>query len=183
MKKVRTWWLLSIVGIIFIAVGTFSFLSPHSAYIKLLRFSGLALLINGLLLLVASVYAHTSFHKERNWMLAESVVDFLFGILLAFNPIVSWVIFPFLLGYWILAMGVIKICTSISLRKNVRGWRYIFATGVLFCIFGFLIVYFPFVRAHDITVIIGAFGLIMGSLILFESFRFRNTTDTLNMIY
>ncbi|MDR3714304.1 MAG: DUF308 domain-containing protein [Puia sp.] len=185
MKRSKTWWLLSAAGVFFLAIGTYCFICPVNAYLKMVKFSGEALLINGFLLIAAS-FIHTSnqpgWKKERKWMHAESIVEFLFGILLVFNPILSFIVFPMLIGYCIFCVGIIKIASSLSLKNSLRGWLLVLILGTLLCIFGLLIVYFPFSKANDATFLISAFALIMGSLALIDADRLKNTTDTLTMM-
>ncbi len=185
MKKLKTWGLLNVTGILFIAIGIYCFVSPSNAYVKLVKYSGIALLVNGFLLVVAS-FIHTSSRiswiRERKWMHAESILEFIFGILLVFNPLLSFIVFPFLIGYCIICIGILKIAASLSLKNDMRGWALIVIIGILLCIFGALIVYYPFARVNDVTLLIGIFALIMGTLTLFDSFRLRNSKDTLNMM-
>ena len=54
---------------------------------------------------------------------------------------------------------------------------------MLLFVFGLLIVYDPFARANDITLLIGIFTRMLGSLALFDSFQFRNRKETLDMMF
>ena len=186
MKIPKTWWLLCAAGILFIAIGTYCFLSPTNAYIKLVKYAGIALLINGFLL-VATTFIHTSsetsWKKERKWMHAESIIEFFFGILLIFNPIFSFIVFPFLIGHGILCVGLLKFAASLALKKDIRGWHFIMITGILLSLFGLLIVYYPFARVNDVTLLIGFFSVLTGVLTLFDAYRLRNRRDTLNMLF
>jgi uncharacterized membrane protein HdeD (DUF308 family) len=183
MKKFKTWWLLSTAGIVFIAFGIFSFLNPWSAYVKVIKCSGITLLLNGFLLMLASSLTNVKWKREKKWMVAESIIDLFFGSLLIFNPFLTVIALPFLIGYWILSIGIIKIITSLLLKRVIRGWGFIFTLGVLACAFGLLIICFNFDKDSDIIEFFGIFGLMMGVLILFDSFRFRNREETLNMMF
>jgi uncharacterized membrane protein HdeD (DUF308 family) len=119
MNKIKSSRLLVITGIFFILTGIFCLLSPLRAYVALVRFSGIALLVNGIVLQVASSYAHMSFAKEKTSMRIDSIVDMIFGIFLIFNPFMTFILFPLLIGCWILCKGVIKIFVSILLRKQI----------------------------------------------------------------
>src|SRR5450755_3044454 len=136
MKKLKTWWLLSAAGILFIAFGIFCFLNPWSAYLNLVICSGVALLLNGFLLILASSLTDAQWKQEKNWMIAESMIDLLFGSLLVFNPLLTVIALPFLIGSWILSKGIIKIITSLLLKRIIRGWGFIVTIGALACAFG-----------------------------------------------
>lgn len=170
-----------IAGMIFLGIGIFAFINPLSSYIKLVKFTGIGLLLNGVSLVAISFTCKSSF-QEKKWLQAESILDFTFGILLIFNPLLSFIVFPYLIGPWILCMGILKIVASLTLKKIIRGWMFILVVGILSVIFGVLIIYNPFAKANGITTLLGIFGLIMGILYVFDSFRFRKSEDTLNMM-
>jgi len=115
-------------------------------------------------------------------MQAESIVDALFGILLLFNPLLSFIVFPFLIGRWILCAGLLKVAIAVTSTKRIRGWGYILAIGILSCVFGLRIMYVPYFRADGVTILLGAFGLMAGALTIFDAYRFRNSGDTLDMM-
>ncbi|HZE82894.1 MAG TPA: DUF308 domain-containing protein [Puia sp.] len=183
MKKTNTWWLLIMAGLILMVIGVYAFLAPLHAYMKLVKFAGLGLLFNGLFLMLVCSTNKSCVVKERNWILAESALDFAFGIVLIFNPLFSFIVFPFLIGPWILCIGVLKIIASLSLRKIVRGWIFILMVGILSAVFGLLIINNPFATSEGITILIGTFGLLLGGLNIFDSFRFRKKDDTLSMMF
>jgi len=181
MQKLKTWWLIFSIGIILFSVGVYSWAAPLNSYYKLAKYSGFVLLANGLLLMWASANRKIIV-KEKKWMLAESISDYFFGILLIISPILSFIVFPILIGHWILCLGILKILASVSLKKEIRGWPFILLTGVLSSIFGISIAYISFPKANDITILIGAFAVTMGLLFIIDSFRFKDMDHTLNMI-
>jgi uncharacterized membrane protein HdeD (DUF308 family) len=58
----------------------------------------------------------------------------------------------------------------------------ILLAGVLFGLFGILLLFIPLPKADDITILLGVFGVIMGSLYIVDSFRYRKMKDTLDML-
>jgi uncharacterized membrane protein HdeD (DUF308 family) len=115
-------------------------------------------------------------------MQAESILHFLFGILLLFNPLLSFIALPYFIGSWIFLVGCLKVAAALSLKKIVRGWPFILTIGILSVIFGLLLLYGPLAKASSITFLIGTFGLIMGSLYVVDALRYRYREETLNMM-
>ncbi len=183
MKKNRTSLILSIAGIAFILVGIFCIVSPLNAYVNLVRFSGVVLLINGLVLQVASSFIHITFKMEKQSMRIESLVDFGFAILLIFNPLLTFIAYPLLFGSCIFLIGIIKIAVALLAKKNNSGWSFILVIGILSCISAIVIVYLPLHQASDITKIIGVFLILMGLILIFDSIRFRRMSKFENLIY
>jgi uncharacterized membrane protein HdeD (DUF308 family) len=180
-KKFTTWWLLIAVGVIFIGIGAFAFIDPFSSYVKLVKFTGIGLLANGIILLTVAVLNKKNV-QEGKWMQAESILHFFFAILLMFNPLLSFIALPYFIGAWIFLVGALKILAALSLRKIIRGWLYILGIGVLSVVFGALLIAGPLAKANSITILIGTFGIIMGSLYVVDAFRFRHREETLNLM-
>ncbi|HVV06866.1 MAG TPA: DUF308 domain-containing protein [Puia sp.] len=180
-KRSSIWILLMAVGVVFLVIGVMAFLHPLSSYVKLAKYAGAGLLINGILL-QAVIVVNKRYPQESLWMQIESILDFLFALLLLINPLLSFILLDYLIGIWILLVGILKILAAFSLRRVVRGWRFILLVGMLSVIFGGTLLYSPFVRAEGITWLIGAFGTIMGFLYILDSFYFRKREDTLDMM-
>lgn len=183
MKKIKSSRLLVIAGIVFVLAGIFCFLNPLRAYVNLVRFSGVVLIINGFVLQLASSYAHMSFAREKISMRIESIVDFVFGICMIFNPFLTFIIFSLLIGYWILFKGIIKIIVSLLLRRQIGGWAFVLSVGILSVVFALLIIYAPLRRSNDITKIIGAFFICVGSVLIYDSVKLRKMHETINLLF
>jgi uncharacterized membrane protein HdeD (DUF308 family) len=180
-KRSSIWILLMTVGVVFLVIGMMAFLHPLSSYVKLAKYAGAGLLINGILL-QSVIVVNKKYPRENLWMQIESILDFLFALLLFINPLLSFILLDYLIGIWILLVGILKILAALSLRSVVRGWRFILLVGALSVIFGATLLYSPFIRAEGITYLIGAFGSIMGFLYILDAFYFRKREDTLDMM-
>ena len=180
-KKFAAWWLMLAAGVIFLAIGIFAFVDPLTSYLKLVKFTGIALLVNGGILLTM-VILQSKYPNERKWMQAESILHLFFGILFLFNPLLAFIALPYFIGVWVLLVGILKIFAALSLRRTVRGWLFILLVGALCALFGLLLLFIPLPKATGITMLIGVFGLIMGALYTFDAYRFRKKAETLNMM-
>ena len=183
MKKIKASGLLVIAATVFILTGLFCFVDPLKAYVYLVKFSGLVLLLNGVVLQIASSSTHVSFTSEKRSLRIESIVDFIFGMLLLFNPFMTFILYPMLIGYWILCFGLIKIGVSLLVRKKVRGWLFVLVIGLLAIAFAIGIINAPSTRAKDITLIIGAFFVILGAVLLYDSIRLKRMHETVDLLF
>lgn len=180
-KRIPTGWLLTVIGFIFIATGLFIFLHPWHAYYRLTKYSGILLLLNALLLLYVAI-TRTRNARERNWVLAESIIDFLFVMIFFFNALLSFFALPFFIGLWMGLVGGLKIAAALALRKMIRGWGFIVAEGIVSVLFSIWVFNGPSPTAVSITTPIGLFALLMGAFNLFEAFRFKKTESTLDLM-
>lgn len=180
-KNSSIWILLMTIGAVFLVIGVLAFTRPLSSYVKLAKYTGAGLLLNGILL-QAVIVVNKKYPRESSWMQAESILHFLFALLLLFNPLLSFILLPYLIGIWILLVGLLKTIAALYLRRFVRGWKFILLVGILSVIFGVALLYFPFVRAEGITILIGAFASIMGLLYILDAFYYRKKEDTLDLM-
>ena len=180
-KSFASWGLLFIAGVIFLSVGVLAFIDPLSSYVKLTKFAGVGLLLNGGLLL-AMIIIRPMRPRERNWLQAESILHLFFGIIFLINPLLAFIALPYFIGSWLFLVGLLKMTAALSLRLRMRGWAFVMLIGLVFLVFGALLLFSPFARASSITLLIGGFGIMMGTLYIVDSFRFRNMADTLDMM-
>jgi uncharacterized membrane protein HdeD (DUF308 family) len=180
-KKFAAWWLMLAAGVIFVSIGLFAFIDPLNSYLKLVKFTGIALLLNGGMLLTLAIL-NTKYPGERKWQQTESILHLFFGILFLFNPLLAFIALPYFIGVWVLLVGAVKIFAALSLRHSIRGWMFILFVGCICALFGLLLLFIPLPKATGITVLIGVFGLIMGALYIFDAFRYRKMDDTLGLM-
>ena len=183
MKKWKASGLLMAAGTVFILTGILCLINPLIAYVYLVKYSGLALLLNGFVLQVSSSTAHLSFVSEKRSMRIESIIDFVFGFLLLFNPFMTFILYPLLIGYWILCIGLLKIVVSLLVKKKVRGWLFVFALGILSLVFAIGIILSPSTRAKDITLVIGAFFIVLGTVLLYDSVKLKRMHETIDLLF
>jgi uncharacterized membrane protein HdeD (DUF308 family) len=180
-KNFATWGLLFIAGVVFLSVGVLAFINPMSSYVKLTKFAGIGLLVNGGLLL-ATIIIRPMRPRERNWLQAESILHLVFGILFLLNPLLAFIALPYFMGSWLFSVGLLKMLAALFLRKRLGRWVFIVFIGFIFFVFGALLLFSPFARATSITLIIGCFGIVMGSFYMIDSFRYRKLEDTLDLM-
>lgn len=180
-KNNSIWILLMTIGIVFLIIGVLAFTRPLSSYVKLAKYTGAGLFLNGILLQTVIV-ANKKYPRESGWMQVESVLHFLFALILLFNPLLSFILLPYIIGIWILLVGALKILAALYLRNVLKGWKFILLVGALSAAFGIGLLSSEFARAEGITILIGTFATIMGGLYVLDAFYYRKREDTLDMM-
>ncbi len=181
MKTLSTWKWLVFVGTALIIGGIFCLLNPFYSYMKLVGYSGILFLINGIFLLFVSATAYIS-NIERNWMWTESVLHFVFGCFLLLNPLFTFFIYSYVIAIWVILLGSIKIIAALSLRSKLTGWQSVLLIGAGLMVFGLIILFHKLEKAQNLTDLIGLFGLMMGVLYLIDAIRYRKWKETLDMM-
>ncbi|WP_448104469.1 HdeD family acid-resistance protein [Pedobacter panaciterrae] len=126
-----SWWLMLCAGILFIALGVWIFISPVASYISLsLLFAG-SMLLAGILEVIFSISIHKS-TPGWGWTLVGGLMDVFLGGYLLHYPLLTMVVMPLIVGFWILFRGFMAIGSSLEMRGNsLIGWTGLLLTGIL----------------------------------------------------
>jgi|SRR5579859_2583053 len=171
MKKITASSLLAFSALGWVLIGTLALSNYRDAYLPAIRYAGIVLFIDGLLLLAVS-YGCDAAVKEKRWIRAEAAVNLLFSVLLLLDPVFTDLVFPYLATPWIVAKGLVTMIAALSLRRTVHGWVGDLAGGSLLVCCGLLIAHNPTESPFGVNVLIGAIGWTNGLLYLYDAYRF-----------
>ncbi|MDR3714245.1 MAG: DUF308 domain-containing protein [Puia sp.] len=169
IKKFNTSRLLFTAGVCWLTLGIFALVNPSATYRSLVQYAGIALLLDGLLL-VALSYLGNSSKKEKTWRVAEAIVDISFSSILLLDPVLAFFAFPFVVSPWMVIKGLLKMVASTVLARNIPGQRGDFLAGLLLLVFGLLIPHDPASNPYGITLLIGIIGWTLGLLYMYDCF-------------
>jgi uncharacterized membrane protein HdeD (DUF308 family) len=162
------WWLVLLRGIAVFLLGIFLLSSPAMTTVVLVTFIGAWWLVDGIFSLVGMFVDNTAWGLK----LALGILGILAGIYVLRHPlwasilVVTFVVV--LLGVQGLVMGIV------SLIEGFRGggWGSV-VLGILYLIFGLLLLANTYVAALSLPIILGIFGIIGGIVTIVISLRVR----------
>ena len=109
--------------------------------------------------------------RQSAWVLVSAVVSLIFGLMLAFSPVLQMSVGVFVIlltGWWILALGIIRIVHAFHLLKIKResdgfgfgemlgsNWWIALILGALLTLFGVIVILNPMLGLGVIGVLIG----------------------------
>ena len=111
-----------ILGILMILAGITCFFTPIETSSVIPFIFGLAMVIDGIGRIIAW-FSIREYAPQSGWVLASSIISLVFGLMLTTSPMlqVSVGVFVVLMtGWWILALGVIRIVHAFHLLKLKR---------------------------------------------------------------
>ena len=159
-----------ILGILMITAGVYCFFTPveTSAVIPLVL--GIVMVGDGIARIV-TWFDIRDIVRQSAWVLVSAVVSLIFGLMLAFSPVLQMsigVVVILLTGWWILALGIIRIVHAFHLLKIKResegfgfgaiigsNWWIALILGILLTIFGLILILNPVLGLGLIGVLVG----------------------------
>ncbi len=151
-------------SILFLLFGIFLFVKPKLANSLIGYLVGAIILISGLMSLYNYFIAKKDI-KYINFELIYGIVTLIAGIAIIFNPLSISSIVTIGLGIWFLFNGIMKVNTSLFLKKNKEEtWGIILFIGLLTLLCGALLIINPFKGTMVVTQVVGIFVIVYAIL-------------------
>ncbi|MEG1643611.1 MAG: DUF308 domain-containing protein [Bacteroidales bacterium] len=148
--KTKFWWLIMLLGIIFIPVGLGLLLVPTIGYAVISMLLGWGLLLFGVIQLIVSGDVEHRGHGW-GWWLAGGILDILVGFLLISNLVLSELTLPYFFAFIFLFKAVSNIVSSVAMTKQYRyRWVYLI-NGILMLVISMIFFYAPYMSAYVIV--------------------------------
>ncbi len=162
------WWLMMLVGVIGIVVGLIVLAKPGDSLKALAVITGIFLLIDGIVEVVASLMRRTS---NRGVVAVLGVLSVLIGIMLIRHPVGGIVAIALLIGFWLIAIGLVRVVAAFSVDEH-RGWNLLVAAIEL--IAGIVIIANPNIGYATLALLTGISFIINGIGLFAFGWSMRN---------
>ncbi|MGL5681734.1 MAG: HdeD family acid-resistance protein [Marinifilaceae bacterium] len=147
----RNWWIMLIMGILFIIFGIWIFRNPVESYLGLTIYFCIIFIIIGI-----SEIAHAFTSADRSdwgWGFALGIIDLMIGCVLLFDLQWAEAALPYVVGFILMFQGIDFISASTQMsRMGISNWGWLLVGGILTLIFAFLIIFHPLFGVLNIIV-------------------------------
>ncbi|MFC3196482.1 HdeD family acid-resistance protein [Parapedobacter deserti] len=182
-KALKYWYLPLIIGILYIMMGIWVFITPLNSFLALTVFLSAGILMIGIAELVYAI-ANRKRLYNWGWSLIGGILNLVIGVCLLFNPGLSALMLSVFIGLWLLFRSVIAIINAFEFKRSgTRKWGRVLATGILGVLFSALLVWNPVITGVTVGIWI-AIGLvtvgmlhILLSLILRKVKKYRDDLE------
>jgi len=152
--------------------GLFALTRPGVALPTLVMGFGVAVLLSGILAIVAGVRAEEN--RERSWPLtSEGVVAVVVGLLALLLPRTTARLWLFVVSGFAFASGILHIFAAIRLRRDIVDERVLVVNGALTAAFGVMMIFLPWAGLLALGWLVGASSLCFGVLLVVVALRLR----------
>lgn len=147
-KTIRTnWWLLLLVGIIFLILAFKVMIHPAESIIGLAFFIGWASLIAGVFQVGFSLSAKNII-RNWTWRLFSGIINIVIGIIFLSHPALTAQILPFFVGFWMIFVGISIFFNGISEQSSkITGGWFDMLLGIIIFVGGMWIAFYPVAEA------------------------------------
>jgi uncharacterized membrane protein HdeD (DUF308 family) len=172
----KHWWQILVRGIIALIFGIVVLAWPTAALIIFAILFGAFVFVDGIFTLVTAIN-YKEGGSRRSWLYVRGIVGIIVGLIVFFIPIVAIplliLILVYLIAAWALVTGVMELVFAFQANRDTA-IRWMFAiSGILSIILGILMLIKPLIGALVIAVVVGAYAVLAGILLIILSFRLR----------
>lgn len=168
----RNWWLVVLRGVLAILFGVTTFVWPGLTFLVLILMFGIYAMIDGVFAMLTGVVSSST--SPRWWVfLLEGVISFAAGLIAILRPGLAAFALIAVIASWAILTGILEIAAAIRLRREITNeWMLAFA-GFLSIVLGVLLFFQPLAGGLAITLLIGAYALVFGIVLVILGFRLR----------
>ncbi len=169
---VKHWYLLLILGIIFIATGIYTFAQPAESLLAISLLFTISFLIGGLFEII---YAVSNRHHIHNWgwSLANGIITALIGVLMATSPALSLTTLMLYVAFTVLFRSFNAISTGRDLKGYGSNANFLIFAGVLGVLFSFILMWNPVFAGMSMVIWIGMALIMAGICAIYLSLQLK----------
>ena len=167
----KNWWLILLRGICAILFGVLAFALPGVTLFTLVILYGAFALADGVFAIAAAIMGGAT--APRWWLAVVGLAGIGAGVLTFAWPGITALVLLFFIAGWAIATGVMQIIGAIRLRREIDNEWLLIACGVLSVLFGLVLLIRPGAGALALILVIGAFAVVEGVVLVALSLRLR----------
>jgi uncharacterized membrane protein HdeD (DUF308 family) len=166
-SRINNWWVALLIGILFILIGFWTISTPVQSYLSLVIVFASFMFVSGIFQLVFSINNRKEI-DNWGWHFTGALFDFVVGCILFFNPAITMVVLPFIMGFYFMFKGFATFGFAFDLKnQGSGGWGWLLASGILSVIFSIMILSNP---------TLGGLTIVIFTAMAFFSLGFFNIT-------
>jgi uncharacterized membrane protein HdeD (DUF308 family) len=170
-RLAENWWAIALRGVIAILFGIVALLMPGVTILALTLLFAVYMIFDGVLAITAAIWA-ARHHERWGWLVLEGIADLIAGAIAFLWPIVTVLVFIYLMAFWAIVSGGLLIAAAFRLHPLHGRWL-MFIGGVVSAIWGLLLLIWPLTGAVVLTWWIAGYALFFGGALIALGFRLR----------
>jgi uncharacterized membrane protein HdeD (DUF308 family) len=172
----RTWWLVLILGILWIIYGWIVLSFNFNTVLAVAWFAGVAFIFAG----ISEFFLVTQVQSWKWLWIVLGVISVAAGIIALAWPSVTFLVLAAIIGWYLMFRGIFDIIQAFMLRDEYDLWWLTLICGVLELLIGFWAIGYQGRSIALLVVWIGAYALVKGITDIFLAFKLRGAGKRLD---
>ena len=166
------WWLFLLGGVLYILFGTMAISRPAAALLGLSVVFACIILVDGIFSMVRALKAKGA--DGRWWVFFGGLISVLVALYALAGPLSAVLLFVYVIAFQAILFGIAVFMFGTSIRKVASGEWLLYLTGILSVLFGLALIWAPGIGGVSVSMMIGAWALVVGILRVLFAFRVRS---------
>ena len=172
MNLTRNWWLVVVRGVLAALFGVVALFWPGLTWLVLVLMFGVYAIVDGAFDMLSGVVR--SRYSSRWWVfLLEGIVSVAAGVIALMRPGWAALALVIVIAVWAILTGILEIAAAIRLRREITNEWLLGFSGFMSILLGILLFFQPTTGGLVVILMIGAYALIFGMLLVALGFRLR----------
>lgn len=174
-QAVKFWWVSILVGILAVALGIWSLITPLTTLVALTLVFAITFFVSGIFEIAFSL-SNKKVLKGWGWTLISGIIDLIFGLILVAMPVeVIALVLTYFVGFWVMFQSIWAIGSAAELQRNgVKGWGWLMALAVLGVIMSFIFIMSPAFTTGFIIALVSISFISYGFFRVYLGFKLRS---------
>ena len=176
LNPTKMWPVMALRGVLAILFGIVALLWPGITLLGLALLFGAWVLLDGISLLGNAFRQGRANVDWRDWVpsLLAGLLGIAAAVVTVLVPVITVLVLTILAGVLLIGVGVAEIVIAVRLRRLIRGEVFLALAGLAGVIAGIVILIWPLSGALVLTLMLGAYALVSGILLLGVAWRLRH---------
>jgi uncharacterized membrane protein HdeD (DUF308 family) len=172
----KMWPVMALRGVLAILFGIVALLWPGITLLGLALLFGAWALLDGISMLGNAFRQGQANGEWRDWVpsLLAGLLGIAAAVVTVLVPVITVLVLTILAGVLLIGVGVAEIVIAVRLRRLIRGEVFLALAGLAGVIAGIVILIWPLSGALVLTLMLGAYALVSGILLLGVAWRLRH---------
>ncbi len=175
-KVINHWYLVTVIGVIFVLLGIWVFRTPMASYLLLATFFSISFLAAG----ITEIAFALSNRKELDhwgWFFGSGILSTLIGFLLISNPTLSMITLPLYVGFGVMFRSISGISFAFKLKEMGSEYHSILYLSLAGMVLSFLLIWNPGFVGMTLVTITALIFILLGVIAILLSMKMKKLHD------
>lgn len=175
-KALDYWYLLTVIGALFILLGIYIFSTPLASYLVLATLFSLSFLGSGLSELTFAL-GNRKHLDHWGWFLVSGLISTIIGFLLLTNPALSMITLPLYVGFGVMFKSIAGISFALSLKDHGDEYQSLLWLSIGGMLLSVILIWNPSIIGMTLVTLTALVFILLGIVAVLFSLKLKKLHD------